>query len=263
MLFDYHIHTPLCHHATGELREYVRVAQERGLVEMGFADHNPMPTQFDDWRMGPDELPLYIKMVEEARVEFSGFPIRLGMECDFIPGYEEHIRSLAEKARFDYFIGSVHYITPDWDIDNPEKIEKWKDRPCEEVWKLYFQMYTRAAQSGLFDFLGHSDLVKKFGFRPKGKLKPYYREALDAIADNKLAIEINTAGLRKEVREFYPSREFLEEAFRREIPILINSDAHSPDEVAQDFPAALELARSVGYRALCRFEQRQRIVVPM
>ena len=78
MRTDYHMHTPLCGHATGAPRDYVLAAQKAGLVEIGFSDHNPMPTQFDDWRMAPDQLPQYVELIEEARREFPRYPIRLG-----------------------------------------------------------------------------------------------------------------------------------------------------------------------------------------
>jgi histidinol-phosphatase (PHP family) len=70
MRTDYHMHTPLCGHAVGAPREYVLAAQRAGLDEIGFSDHNPMPTQFDEWRMGPGQLPEYLALVEEARREF-------------------------------------------------------------------------------------------------------------------------------------------------------------------------------------------------
>jgi histidinol-phosphatase (PHP family) len=115
------------------------------------------------------------------------------------------------------------------------------------------------AQSKLFDFLAHPDLVKKFGYKPEGDLKRFYLKALDTIADCGQAIEINTAGLRKDCKEQYPSRTFLEEAHRRDIPILINSDAHAPQEVGHAFDQAIQLAWDIGYRQLLRFEKRQRI----
>jgi histidinol-phosphatase (PHP family) len=263
MRFDYHMHTPLCHHATGAPRDYVLAAQKAGLAEVGFSDHNPMPEQFDDWRMGPEELPAYLALVEETRREFSHYPIRLGLECDFIPGYESHIQHLARQADWDYLIGSVHYIAPGWDVDNPVHLKKWKERPVEEIWSRYFSAYTAMADSGLFDFLGHPDLVKKFGYRPEGDLSPYYRETLDAIADNGVAIELNTAGLRKDAREIYPSKEFLEMAFQRGIPILINSDSHKPEEVAHEFDQAVRLAQECGYDSVTRFIRRKPLVSPL
>ncbi|WP_018290259.1 histidinol-phosphatase HisJ family protein [Verrucomicrobium sp. 3C] len=261
MLFDYHIHTPLCRHAVGTPAEYVRQAREAGLGEMGFSDHNPMPTAFDDWRMGPEDLPRYLALVEEAKSSAGEFPIRLGLECDYLPGYEDHVRFLAKQADWDYLIGAVHYVEPHWDIDNPAKLAKWEERPIEEVWRLYFAAYARMAASGLFDFLAHPDLVKKFGKKPPGDLADYYRDAVDAIADAGLAIEVSTAGLRKEAREIYPAKRFLEMAHRRHIPVLLSSDAHRPEEVAYRFDLAFDLVREVGYRRLLGFERRKPIPV--
>jgi histidinol-phosphatase (PHP family) len=56
-LADYHVHTPLCQHATGWPAEFARRALELGLGELGFSDHNPMPARFDEWRMLREDLP--------------------------------------------------------------------------------------------------------------------------------------------------------------------------------------------------------------
>jgi len=111
----------------------------------------------------------------------------------------------------------------------------------------------------LFDFLAHPDLVKKFGIRPEGDLTPYYRQAIEAIGDGGAAIEVSTAGLRKEVGEIYPSKGFLEMAFRKGIPVLINSDAHKPEEIGYAFDQALALVREVGYTEVTRFVGRKAI----
>jgi histidinol-phosphatase (PHP family) len=257
MRTDYHLHTPLCGHATGAPRDYVLAAQRAGLVEIGFSDHNPMPTQFDDWRMGPGQLPAYLGLIADARAEFPHYPIRLGLECDFIPGYQEHIRNLADRADWDYLIGSVHYITPDWDIDNPKHLKRWTEQPVDEIWQAYFDAYTKMAESCLFDFLAHPDLVKKFGHRPKGDLSRFYLRTLDAIAEAGAVLEVSTAGLRKEVNEIYPSRDFLVAAHGRHIPIVINSDAHKPEEVAHEFDRAYDLVREIGYTQVMRFRRRK------
>lgn len=256
MRTDYHLHTPLCGHATGAPRDYVLAAQRAGLAEIGFSDHNPMPTQFDDWRMAPDQLGEYLDMIESARREFPDYPIRLGLECDFIPGYEDHIRHLAAKAKWDYLIGSVHYITPEWDVDNPKHLKRWKEEPVEEIWQRYFDAYTLLVQSRLFDFLAHPDLVKKFGHRPAGDLTRFYLPMLDAAAEAGAILEVSTAGLRKEVHEIYPSRDFLLAARARDIRIVINSDAHQPEEVAYEFDQAYALAYDAGYTEVVRFEKR-------
>jgi histidinol-phosphatase (PHP family) len=76
-------------------------------------------------------------------------------------------------------------------------------------------------------------------------------------------MEVSTAGLRKEVMEIYPSKTFIEEAFRRKIPILISSDAHAPAEVGYEFDRAVALVQEVGYRELSSFRGRKRVSVPL
>ena len=263
MQADFHMHTPLCHHATGSPADYARAAIERGVPEIGFADHNPMPEYFDDWRMSLEDLPAYIESVEMARRQFPKLPIRLGMEVDFIPGQEAWIEKLAGMADWDYFIGSVHYIAPGWDVDNPKLISRFQEHPVEEIWELYWHAYGQCIRSGLFDFVAHPDLVKKFGHRPGGDLRKFYEPAVQALSDAKIAFEINTAGLRKPAAELYPSREFVEMAFEAGIPLLTNSDAHAPEEVGADFDQARALAVEIGYRELVRFEKRRRVAFPI
>jgi histidinol-phosphatase (PHP family) len=84
-----------------------------------------------------------------------------------------------------------------------------------------------------------------------------FERFLDRAARTNVAVELNTAGLRKDCREIYPSRAFLELAARRKIPITFGSDAHAPAEVGSDFAAALDLARSVGYTHWRRFASRK------
>ena len=151
----------------------------------------------------------------------------------------------------------MHYVSDSWDIDNPAKLSEWKKRDAFEVWKIYFDRLTLAAASGLFEIIGHADLPKKFGIRPQQDCTPLYEKFLDAAAKTHCAIELNTAGLRKDCKEIYPCRDLLEIAFQKGVHITFGSDAHAPEEVGMDFEAAVELARSVGYTETCRFNQRQ------
>jgi histidinol-phosphatase (PHP family) len=87
---------------------------------------------------------------------------------------------------------------------------------------------------------------------------PLYEKFLAAAKKSGCAIELNTAGLRKDCREIYPSREILQIAFQKGVPITFGSDAHAPAEVGMNFAEAIRLARSVGYTESCHFEQRKR-----
>ena len=65
---DSQTHTPLCKHATGEPEAYAARAVERGVDELGFSDHSPMPPDYDpDWRMSYEQYGAYVAMVERCR----------------------------------------------------------------------------------------------------------------------------------------------------------------------------------------------------
>jgi histidinol-phosphatase (PHP family) len=255
---DYHMHTPLCRHAVGEPVDYARHALEIGLEEIGFSDHSPMANDsFDDWRMADRQLDDYVAKVRLAQQTFPQLTIRLALEVDYLPGQEGWIRKLAARHPWDYFIGSVHYVSDSWDIDNPAKLSEWKKRDAFEVWSAYFVRLAQAAKSRLFQIIGHADLPKKFGIRPKQDCRPLYKDFINAAAQAGCAIELNTAGLRKDCREIYPCAELLELARLKQVPITFGSDAHAPGEVGLNFAEAVALARSVGYTESCRFIRRQ------
>jgi histidinol-phosphatase (PHP family) len=261
---DYHMHTPLCRHASGEPVEYAHRAVELGLTEIGFSDHSPMPQDdFDDWRMLDRQLDEYVAKVRLAQETFPQLTIRLALEADYLPGHEKWIRQLAKRHPWDYLIGSVHYVSDSWDIDNPAKLSEWKKRDAFEVWQVYFERLTLAAESRLFDIIGHADLPKKFGIRPARSCRPLFKQFVISAAEAGCAIELNTAGLRKDCREIYPCAELLDLAFRKNVPITFGSDAHAPGEVGMNFDEAVELARSVGYRETCRFGRRQHEFIPI
>jgi len=255
MLIDYHMHTPLTD-GTGEPREYARAAIERGLAEIGFSDHAPLADRDTDWTMKKSDLPRYVEWVRETQREFPQLPIKLGLEVDFVPGNEAWVRELAAMYPWDFFLGSVHYLSDGFPLDR--SAADWRGQDVGSRWREYFAFWEQAAGSRLFDSLAHPDLVKKFGFRPAGELAALYSRALQVVAKNGVAIEISTAGLRKPCREIYPSEEFLRIARMYDVPITLGSDAHIPNDVGLDFDKAVALARRCGYDRICRFKARRR-----
>jgi len=276
MSADYHTHTPLCLHAEGTPIQYIDAAIAAGLTEYGISDHAPLQKQdgsepFDNWRMLTSQIPDYLEWINTAKTQAGDrINVRCGLECDWLPGltnesWTQHLRSLHP---WDYLIGSVHYIgTDQWDFDNPKWLGKWakseQDGDIHQAWDLYWKSYTAMADSGLYDILGHPDLIKKFGYKPSGDLTRYYEPAIDAIATAGSIIEINTAGLHKPCAEVYPDTAFLELARDAGIDLIISSDAHHPREVARDRDTAIGIAKAAGYTHTTLINQRQRSYVAL
>jgi histidinol-phosphatase (PHP family) len=267
MLFpaDYHMHTPLCRHAVGEPVELAARAVEVGLSEIGFSDHSPMPQDdFDDWRMPVSALDAYVANVEQARRSFPQLKILLALEVDYIPGQEEWIRDLAARHPWDYLIGSVHYVfDTQWAIDNPHRMAEWRNRSVAEIWSRYAERLVEAVESGFFDIIGHADLCKKFGFYPDGDSTELFVPFLKACQRRGVAMELNTAGLRKDCREIYPAPGIVRRAAELGVGITFGSDAHAPAEVGMGFANAVSVARQAGFTEWCRFDKRTRTSVTL
>jgi len=259
---DYHMHTPRCNHAKGTIVEYAQAAIDAGLKEIGMSDHSPMPNGFDKaWRMDESELDSILEELEAAQKQFKGIlSIKAALEVDFYPGAESYIEFLSRYYHWDYLMGSVHFIG-EWGFDNPDEKTKFEHCDLEQTYCDYFKLVGQSAACGLFDSLGHPDLVKKFGFRaPEGseKVKQAELDMLKAVKQADVALEISSAGLRKPVREIYPHARIVEQASKLNIPFAYGSDAHSPAEVGHGMQDCLALLHQFGISEVVTFNQRQR-----
>ena len=260
MLYEMHMHTPLCKHARGEPGEYASVAEQRGLAGIVVTCHNPTNDGWSpDVRMSLAEFDQYVAMVENARQEWMGrVDIRLGMESDYIPGMEPWLETLHRMAEFHHVLGSVH-----------PHLEDYRDRfytgDFAAYVATYFDHIAMAAETGLFDTIAHPDLVKRMSpdqwdpTRAMGSICP----SLDRIARAGTAMELNTSGLNAECGEVYPNKPMLGEMLKRNIPVVLGADAHDPGRVAADFENALDILSSVGYTHINIFLDRQRREIPI
>ncbi len=261
MIVDLHNHTPLCNHASGEPREFVEKAIEKKIDIYGFSDHAPIAGGFDSkYRMDFAQMERYEKTVKELKKEFSAkIEILLGYEVDYIPN---RIDQRVLKSDTDYLIGSVHFLSLKnkkdlWGFDNPEFIGEYKNRDIDDIWQEYFSCIENMAKSSLFNIVGHLDLIKVFGFKPKKDIKTAVEKALKAIKKAGMAIEISGAGLRKPIKEIYPSKEILEMAYGMDIPVTFASDAHSVEQVGYGLKECIELAKEIGYEKCAVFRERE------
>jgi histidinol-phosphatase (PHP family) len=253
MLVDYHIHG-MGHrdfpHSVESLARFVQEARDKGIVELGFADH--------DYYLRD----IRFSNFEELRPRFPGVSIKVGLEVEYFPGQEGTTSDRLAGCTFDYLIGSVHYIG-EWLFDHPDNIEGFDAWDIDHLYRVYFGLVGRMARSRMFDLVGHLDLIKIFGHRAKSSVVKLAQPALEEIRDSGMVMEVNTAGWHRPVHEQYPARDLLEAAFKMGIPITLSSDAHAPEQVGRDLPLAREMAWEVGYREVATFSRRERTMVPL
>jgi histidinol-phosphatase (PHP family) len=268
MKVDYHIHTKLCGHASGQMRQYVEAAIEAGIEKMGFSDHTPLyhlPLEQRDpgLAMCEEQMAGYVDSVLALKEEYQGqIEIALGFEADFIPGFEDELERILNLFPVDYIYGSIHFLG-DWAFDSPYLKERYNQWDPDRLYDLYFDTLCQAARSGFFDIMAHPDLIKKFDYWPKGHLEPYWERAAAAFKEGKVAIELNSSGWRRQVAQAYPHPGFLKYCSRAGVPVTFGSDAHSPGEVGLDWQKGVETLRAAGYNRIATFCQRRYQLEPL
>ncbi|MBI4647261.1 MAG: histidinol-phosphatase HisJ family protein [Bacteroidia bacterium] len=258
MLPDYHIHTFLSD-GNDDHESYINKAIEKGIKEIGFSDHI---VEVDvDWRMQPEDIPLMIEIISIKKKLYKGtLDIKFGAEVDFIPGKEKQIKAICKNIPFDYIIGAIHFID-DWSYDtDPSKYEKMD---IYELYKLYFKTLQASAASGMFDIIGHADFIKKFGHYPNQNINHLYSETAKIFKESDIVVELNTNGLNKPCKEFFPSPKFLQICFDNKIPVCLGSDAHKAENLAQYYNDAQKLLKTIGYKEVAVFSSRERSFIAL
>jgi histidinol-phosphatase (PHP family) len=276
-LTDYHVHLRPDDPGTeaGEyfternLARFFERAREGGIGELGFSEHvYRFREALEVWRhpfwvgQAVDALDDYVDFLLGMRA--AGYPLKIGLELDYVRGREEELAALLEGRPFDYVIGSVHFIA-ERAVDH-DAYDAWRESAPGEVWREYFEAVGDAASTGLFDVLAHLDLVKVWGAgrpAPPEPLTTYYASAMAAIRAADVAIELSTAGLRKPVGEIYPSPHLLELCLEAGKPVSLSSDAHVPEHVGFAYDRAVEMLRAVGVDEVAVFEGRTRRLEPL
>jgi len=266
MRVDYHTHHYRCGHASGQLAQYVEAAIAAGLDEIGLSDHGPVIHLGDHARalpataMSAFELPNYVAEMIELRDRYAGrITVRLGVESDYVLGWDDHYRRMWREYPLDYVIGSVHYLG-DWLIFNRQLPS---GRPAADVYQEYLLTTQAAARSGVYDVIGHLDCLKTVGHIADLNVTPLLDETIRVLAECGVAVELNTSGWRKTCDDCYPRAEVLARCLHYGVPVTLGSDAHAPHQVASNFDRAVALLRETGYTHVTTFSQRRRLMVPL
>jgi histidinol-phosphatase (PHP family) len=266
---DAHLHTDQSPDSSVPIDVYGALAVEQGIPEICITDHvdfDPRDPAFEYTRYEDRE-----RVVRGAAERWAnqGLTIRFGAEFTYNRRWEADVRAHLARYRYDYTIGSVHDWpeSPYW----PSRVRAWVEaRALDEVVEPYYAEIVAAARSGLFDTIGHLDVVKRY-------LHPYItaadlavrpdlqEPALRAIVESGIALEVNSSGLRYPGAETYPSAAVV--ARYRELGgerVVVGSDAHARGSFAHRLGDAYGHLRDAGFDHLTfrRGAERVRVEVP-
>ena len=255
---DYHIHTTFSDGKSAP-EDYIAPAVAAGIKEIGFSEHLSLFKEDQAWVMNPSNVRIYLDYISKLKERTNDIEIRTGLEIDFIREREKDIELFLADLDLDYRIGSVHYLG-EKTVDLDPEFYKGKD--FDLLFETYFETVIEAASSGLFDIIGHSDLIRIYGYKPSFNPESLYRKVARALKANDVVLELNTNGRNRPIGDFYPDRRFLQIFKDEKVHVCVNSDAHMPVRVGQYFDEAYNLLKINGFTEMATFAKRQRRLIP-
>lgn len=256
-MIDYHLHTSLCKHAWGNIHEYVESAISAGIKEIAFTDHIPLPEDFDiAHRMRLNEMDTYCRWVQKIRECYPEINIRLGIEADYYEGLEDFTTKFLNQFDFDLVIMSIHFIKH-WPAGNWIFKYNLPEMSTEAIFEDYLTTLIKGIRIGIFDILGHADIIKRHGESLIKSVPDKVEQLLFEVKKHNMSIEINSSGFRKEVAESYPGFDWLPLIKKYDLPITVGSDAHAPDQVAFEYSQIYSQLERESINKIATFEKRK------
>jgi len=257
-MIDYHTHSILSD-GKDSYEDMIRIAITKGLDEIGFSDHVCLKPV--NWAVRLSDIPVMSQQILDLKFKYEDqIKIKFGIEVDYFPGRENEINELIESIPVDYVIGSIHFIG-DWNFDTDQSLYgKWSN---DRLYEKYFHLVQQAAISGLFDIIGHIDIIKKFRIYPETNQDKLFDDTIQIIKAQDLVIELNTGGLDRPCAEYTPGPKLLEMCFKHHVPVTLSSDAHQAVQIARHYEDACRLLSQVGYTEIARFNHRKRKMIQL
>lgn len=260
---DGHIHSPFCPHGTKDpFEKYIEKAIKENFSEITFTEHAPLPTNFadptpnKDSGMSPKDITAYFETLNQLKQQYKNqITIKVGLEVDYIVGYETETRALLDIAGpvLDDAILSVHFLKHNNTyacIDFSDDVYMDFARQVggiETLYNLYYDTVLQSIDANLGHFkprrIGHPTLVHKFQLVHGQKIDDDHRiiEVLTMMKEKGYELDVNSAGLNKPFcRTPYPPMHMIEYARSISLPIIFGSDAHSVKDLHQHYGTIME-----------------------
>lgn len=264
MLGDIHVHSCFSADSDADMEEEVQKAISIGLPCLCFTDHIDwdFPIKDVEYDFNLDE---YFRQTADLKKKYRDrIRILTGVELGLQPHLSDRYKEMLKSHPFDYVIGSQHLV---YGMD-PYYPETFEGRTETEVYRRYFEETLASIKAfHNFDSMGHLDYIVRYG-KKHGGIYSYrmYADVIDEIlkllVKYNIALELNTAGIRKQLGFPNPHPDILRRY--RELGgtlVTVGSDSHRAFSLGFAFDTAADILRACGFTHCVFFEKRRPIFV--
>lgn len=258
-MFDYHVHSHFSPDASMTLEEAIEAAISKGVTELCFTDH--MDYDYDG---NHSDILLdyqnYFEALDQFRLKYNDkITLKTGVEFGLQPHLGKVYQEDAEKYNFDFIIASIHSVAKT-DLYTGNFFDH---RPQLDAYHIYFDDLIKVVNSfDHYSVIGHMDVIKRYGsydmILPLEQYQDLATQLLKTIIQKGKGIELNTSGIRYQLGDYHPSVDLIKlyRSLGGEI-ITLGSDAHMTNQLAFDFPRALQLLSDIGFKYITTFDKME------
>ena len=276
MKTDYHMHFEYGDYEIDWAEGFFKAAKERGLSEIGISEHSHTFPEFeqlyyDDLILDDSEVGAFQKVwlktnkFKHTLKDYFDFmaelqknhAVKIGIEvCNF--KNQSAVEKILSAWDFDYVIGSVHFLDG-WGYDASKIKAEWERHDLRQIYESYTAEVERLSACGLYDIIGHPFNIRLFKYLPDFDATEYFERAAAAMKKYNLVVDVNTGTkYRYPIEEISPCAEFMKVAAAYDLPIIITSDAHQPEDCGRYNAEATGYVEQFGYKQTVRFNKRHR-----
>ena len=259
---DFHVHTEFSNDCSVKVESQIERAINLDLEYICFTDHCDMdyPSTYKESKYMLDTKS-YIEKINLLKERYkSKIKVICGVEIGLMPYLKKRLNEYTNNYNFDFIIGSSHLVRG----KDPAITDFFAGRDEKAAFMDYFESILENVKTFKnYNVYGHLDYVVRYGpnknkYFDFNDYKDLFEEILKIIIRNEKGIEINTAGLRKNLGYPHPHQDILKmyKDLGGEI-ITVGSDAHFPEHIAYKFDEAKEYLKEAGFRYYTVFENQE------
>ncbi len=262
-MYNFHTHTHYCD-GLAEPEEFVEEALRKKMKVLGFSAHASVP--FDNpWSLKDENAQEYFDKIKSLKKAYKhNIQIFNALEVDYIPGISTPFATLKKQWALDYIIGAVHLVKKNnelWFIDGPEAnfiggVQNIFNGDIREAVSSYYNQINEMLYKEKPDIIAHFDKIKmhnknRFFSEDDKWYEQITEKTLDVIARQETIVEVNTRGIYTgKCETFFPGVPILEKCLKKGIPVMINCDAHKPEDLLEHYYEASETLKKIGFKKL-------------
>ena len=253
MIANFHTHTTFCD-GKNTAEEVVLSAIEKGFSAIGFSGHGY--TNYD--------LSYCIKDDRDYIAEINRLKEKYKKDIQVYLGIEEDAFCPLERSKFDYIIGSSHYVIVDgkyYAVDSGyEGFKKCLDLFNYDVLAMaesYYSRFCEYIQRRKPDIIGHFDLITKYDeldtslFLENPEYHKIAEKYIAEAAKSGCIFEVNTGAISRGMRTSpYPYENLLYILKKMDAKLILSADSHQKDTLDFKFEETKKHLKEIGFTHL-------------